>query len=230
MRTKIAAIQCRRNPESIEREQYNISHTIGDLAEVTFLSALDEGLPWKSPEEITCDFDGLILGGSSDFDFHGSHEPHDDPRVMAHSILHRLENVIKYARRRDMPVMGICFGHQLIGRTFGAQCTHDKAQSKFGTYEVHETTEGKKDALFKNLPETFGAQYAHKDSLTRLPDGAVLLAESDVCKFGALRYGKSMYTFQFHPEVIKFNDPYPHEPSPEASKIIPLWIETLVRK
>jgi GMP synthase-like glutamine amidotransferase len=225
---KIAAIQCRRNPASIEREQYNISHTIGDLAEVTFLSALDEGLPWNSPTEMTCDFDGLILGGSSDFDFHGSHESHDDPRVMAHSILYRLENVIKYALRRDIPVIGICFGHQLIGHTFGAECVHDKAQSKYGSFDVHVTEEGKKDAIFSQLPPQFKAQYAHKDSLTRLPDGATLLAESPVCNFGALRYGKSMYTFQFHPEVIKFQDPYPHEPSPEASKIIPLWIKEFV--
>ncbi len=231
MTEKIAVVQSRIKPEGIERERRNISQTIGERAEVVFLSSLDEGLPWDTPVEILSGYSGVIFGGSSDLDFHGGRDVRDNVRIMSHQLQQNLENFIKHLLAHNIPTIGICFGHQLIGHTFGAECIHDKAQSKYGTYGVHLTEEGKRDAVLGQLPASFLAQYAHKDSLTRLPEGATLMAESKVCNFAALRYGTSMYTFQFHPEVVKFQDPsYSYEPSPEASKIIPLWINKFIAR
>ena len=109
----------------------------------------------------------------------------------------------------------------------GGMVTNDREQSKMGAYEVSLTEEGKQDPLFKDLPETFYAQYAHKDSVTNLPDGATLLASSPVCKFAALRYGEKIYTMQFHPEVEKFKMGPQHESS-ESAQLVQEWIAHVV--
>lgn len=222
---KIAVIQSRSTDTAIAREQKNIVRSVQGLAAVTFHSSLEEES--RSPELLD-QYDGVIFGGSSDFDFHGSRDPHDPARIMSHEILHGLEKLIKRALNENFPVLGICFGHQLIGHTFGAECVNDKTQSKLGTFEVHLTAQGREDKLLSQLPETFNAQYAHKDTLTRLPEDATLLAQSPKCKYAALRYGGAMYTLQFHPEVEMFERAYSHAPSSEASSIIPLWIKTIV--
>ena len=229
MERKIAVIQSRKKLHSIRREQENITRAIVGRAEAIFLSALDNGLAWSMPREILKNFDGLIFGGSSDFDFNGGREAGDPARLMSHQILLRLEGLISFALTKHVPILGICFGHQLIGHIYGADVAHDTKQGKFGSYEVHQTDEGKHDAIFKHLPEVFMAQYWHKDSLTKLPKSATLLASSNVCRFSALRYGVGAYTFQFHPEIVRWYDPCPHQPSPEASKIIPLWLSECVR-
>jgi len=223
-------LQSRRKKDSIERERRNITRAIGEQAKAVFLSDLDEELPWSSPAEFLKDFDGLIFGGSSDFDFHGGRDAEDPARIMSHTILTRLQYLISFAFEKRVPILGICFGHQLIGHLYGAEVVHDKEQSKSGSFEVCLTDERKRDAIFKHLPEIFMAQYWHKDSLTKLPTGATLLAESSVCHFSALRYGAGAYTFQFHPEIVHWHDPCQHRPSPETSKIIPLWIRECVYK
>lgn len=60
--------------------------------------------------------------------------------------------------------------------------------------------------LFSDLPESFQAHYGHKDSLDRVPEGAVLLMNGgDQCKVSALQYKNNIYTTQFHPE-LNFDD------------------------
>ena len=106
------------------------------------------------------------------------------------------------------------------------QC--DETQSKSGSHEVHLTEEGSSDKLFKTLPKSFVAQYWHKDSVTNLPEGAMILATRPSCRFSALRYGDNVYTTQFHPEVERITSDENPKPSPEASRLIPLWIERIV--
>jgi GMP synthase (glutamine-hydrolysing) len=148
---------------------------------------------------------------------------------MSMIILGRSRNIVRYATDAGLPILGVCFGHQIIGEMHGGMVSNDREQAKMGSYEVSLTEEGKRDALFGDLPETFYAQYAHKDSVTNLPEGATLLASSPVCKFAALRYGPSIYTMQFHPEVEKFRMG-PQHPSPESAQLVQLWIEHIVSK
>ena len=223
---KILVVQSRTSEARIERERENYRRVIAEKAEATFLSSVDEKLAWTTPEEILQGFDGVIFGGSSDFDFHGG-RPDDDPvRLMSLIILSRAKNLVTYALQQKIPLLGICYGHQIVANIYGGAVGNDKEQSKFGSYEVQLTEAGKEDALFKDMPESFVAQYAHKDSVTKLPEGATLLASSKGCRFSALRYGAHAYTMQFHPEVTHFDDlPLAYRDSFEASNIIPLWIE-----
>ncbi len=226
---KILVVQSRTDSAYIGREQEYFRIAAGTSADVAFLSALDERLAWTNPDEFLEGYRGVIFGGSSDFDFHGGRDEKDPARLMSLIILSRTKNLISHALAEKIPLLGICYGHQLIANMYGGEVRDDKEQSKFGSYEVQLTEEGKHDPVFKDLPESFIAQYAHKDSVTKLPEGAALLASAKGCKFSALRYGPSCYTVQFHPEVTHFSDlPLPYRESIEASKLIPLWMERII--
>ena len=225
---RILVVQSRTDSKYIGREQENFRRVIGESADVSFLSALDERLAWATPDEFLKGYDGVIFGGSSDFDFDGGRPEKDPARLMSLMILSRVRDIIAHALAGHIPLLGICFGHQIIAQMHGGKVSNDKEQNKFGAYEVRLTEEGKNDPLFETLPEKFFAQYAHKDSATVLPLGATLLAAGEACRFSALRYGKTTYTVQFHPEVQRFvQGPESHD-SPEASRLISLWIEHIV--
>ena len=231
MMIKILIVQSRISEKEIERERENFRRAIGGLATIEFLSALDERLAWTYPNEFLKGCSGVIFGGSAEFDFHGGRAEKDPARLVSFIILSRSKNLVSFALTEKIPLLGICYGHQLIANMYGGGVDNDKGQSKFGSYEVQLTGEGKRDPFLGQLPERFFAQYAHNDSITRLPEGATLLASGSACRFSALRYGDRGYTFQFHPEVMRLAYPkIEHRDSPEASTIIPLWIEHVVEK
>lgn len=224
---KVLLVQSRTTPVRIEREQGNFSRALGSTAELEFLSALDERFAWETPEEFLAGYDGVIFGGSSDFDFHGG-RPEDDPvRAVSMQILDRTRPLVARALEIELPILGVCFGHQIIANMHGGNVHNDKQQNKFGGHEVHLTEEGKRDPLFKHLPKSFTAQYAHKDSVTNLPKGATLLATGSSCRFSALRYGKKAYTVQFHPEIERMTGATTS--SKEAYGILPLWVTHIVK-
>ncbi len=224
---KILVVQSRITEERIERERGNYRRAIGDAAAVEFLSSVDEKLSWTTPEQLLAGYDGVVFGGSSDFDFHGGRPDKDPVRLMSMIILSRARNIVGYAFEKGVPILGVCFGHQIIGEIHQGMVTNDREQTKMGSYEVSLTDAGKSDPLFGTLPERFFAQYAHKDSVTNQPLGATLLATGHACRFSALRYGDKIYTTQFHPEIEKFNFG-PHQASPEASSLVQKWIELIV--
>ncbi len=225
---RILIVQSRSSSDWVDREQKNFLRAIGDNAETEFLSALDERLAWTSPDEFLKDADGVIFGGSSDFDFHGGRNEKDPARLMSFIILSRARNIVTHAIAEHLPLLGVCFGHQLIAQMYGGDVQNDPTQEKSGSHEVQLTEEGTRDLLFSTLPPRFSAQYWHKDSVTNLPEGATLLATGTTCQFSALRYGTNIYTVQFHPEVERISVDKNAKPSPEASRLIPLWIERIV--
>lgn len=243
---KILLVQSRQTPEWIQREQENYRRAVGTLAKLEMLSTLDEKLAWTSPDEILAGYDGVIFGGSTDFDLHGGRREKDPARIMAAIIVSRTRLLVSYALAQNIPVLGICFGHQIIAQMHGGNVECDSAQKKVGTHEVCLTPEGEHDPLLNGFPKCFSAQYWHGDSVTKLPTGAVLLATGPTCKFSALRYGKRAYTLQFHPEAIYHvfsealkqsgNVPEGIEISsvvretPEASTLISAWIERIVQQ
>ena len=63
------------------------------------------------------------------------------------------------------------------------------------------TEEGREDQLLGGLSASFTALLGHKEAVSRLPDGAVLLASSATCPVQAFRLGANVYATQFHPEL-----------------------------
>lgn len=241
---KILVIQSRQTPERQAAERAAYARVAADAATFTFVSTLDVEQSWENPASIVHGYDGVIIGGSSDFFLHGGKDEADATRTGAREVLERVRFLAEYLVAQQVPTLGICFGHQLIAEVFGGAVTHDHSQKKAGTHTVCLTEAGKNDALFAKLPVEFDAQYAHRDSVTRPPFGSVTLATGLACQFAALRYGTACYTLQFHPELEARDflsqpealKPYMKErevvtdivrESPQTERLIPGFIEAI---
>ncbi len=102
--------------------------------------------------------------------------------------------------RLQVPLLGICYGHQLLGRAMGGQVDYHPRGREIGTVEIRKTAAAQTDPLFKQLPERFPAHTTHAQSVLNLPPGAVLLAENAFEPHHAFRVGHCAWGVQFHPE------------------------------
>ena len=98
------------------------------------------------------------------------------------------------------PVIGICFGHQLIADMLGGAVCDNPNGWEIGTVEIRRTDASDDDALFRHLPKSFQAQAVHRQTVSRPPKGAVVLARSGQDDCHAFRYCQSVWGIQFHPE------------------------------
>lgn len=107
--------------------------------------------------------------------------------------------LIQTAIAKELPVLGICLGAQLMARALGAQ-VRVGLNSEIGWYDLHLTKEGKQDPLLTHFESCEKIFQWHEDIFT-LPQGAVHLAASADCEIQAFRFGSKAYGFQFHLEV-----------------------------
>jgi len=104
---------------------------------------------------------------------------------------------IELAKTLRIPLLGICFGHQLIGTAFGSRVV-DLGESIRDIKQIRLLS---KDPVFQGLPETVNVAESHRQALDSVPDGFRLLAESTTCKVEAISgQNRMVYGFQFHPE------------------------------
>lgn len=130
----------------------------------------------------------IVLGGPMNVDQTDSH-PHLEAEIHA----------IRQALERDIPVLGICLGAQLIARALGSPVTVNP-QKEIGWYDVAISDEGARDPLFSHFNRSEKIFQWHGDTFA-IPDGAVQLASSQTCANQAFRYGDKVYGLQFHLEV-----------------------------
>ncbi|MCY1020877.1 glutamine amidotransferase [Pyxidicoccus sp. MSG2] len=105
------------------------------------------------------------------------------------------------AGERGTPVLGVCFGQQLLAHAYGGRVERNPRGRETGTVEVTLTEEGRKDALFDGLPERFAVQATHEDIVTQLPEGTRVLAGNANTAAQALAFRPNVRGVQFHPEA-----------------------------
>jgi len=103
---------------------------------------------------------------------------------------------LSWIKTYQKPLLGICFGHQIIGLLHGARVSKMREDRGFQEIELI-----KDDCLFERLPDVFEMQEDHCEHIS-IPQGFELLACSDACINEAMKNKeKPMYGVQFHPEV-----------------------------
>ena len=202
MRAKILGIQFRENKGSMAQERACLEREAGVYADIDFVSASDRSIDWSDPAAVVAGYHGVVIGGSSEYYFDGGRADNDVAKQHSYEFLKELTPLFQYLFDNDTPTLGICYGHQLLGAFAGAQVTCDQTQAKTCSHPVKLMVDKHDYFLFSDLPEEFFAHYGHKDSLDRVPKGAVLLMNGgDQCKVSALKYKSNIYTTQFHPEL-----------------------------
>ncbi|HQO57544.1 MAG TPA: glutamine-hydrolyzing GMP synthase [Candidatus Omnitrophota bacterium] len=101
--------------------------------------------------------------------------------------------------KMGLPVLGICYGMQVISHVFGGKVQKSK-EREFGQAELF--VDSNKD-LFANMPTNLTCWMSHSDCLTKLPSGFVSIAHTLNASMAAMaNRNKKIFGVQFHPEVI----------------------------
>ena len=106
---------------------------------------------------------------------------------------------IAAAVQAGQPILGVCFGHQLLAQALGGQVTKNPAGWELGEIDVSLTEAGKSDQMMAGCPGNFSAYSSHGDAVVALPPMATLLAKNSK-GVQSFKVGVSAYGVQFHPE------------------------------
>ena len=127
--------------------------------------------------------DGVVLSGGA-----LSLEGTDDP----------LGRVGDWIGEVDVPVLGICVGHQYLGRHFGGKLL--RAAPEFGAVDL--AVDRPDHPLFAGLPPRLRVWANHNDEVAEAPPGWTVLAHSAACAVEAMAHpSRPIWSVQFHPEV-----------------------------
>lgn len=120
--------------------------------------------------------DGWLITGSK----HGVYEDH--------AFIAPLEQLVRQAYAQAVPMVGICFGHQIIAQALGGHV------EKFsGGWAIGRTA-------YRIDDQTLHLNAWHQDQVIRRPADATVIGQSEFCEHAALIYGKRAFTVQPHPE------------------------------
>ena len=141
-----------------------------------------EGERPPAPEQRDRAYDAVVISGSQT-------SVYDD-----HDWIHKLTGWVRRCQRADVPMLGICWGHQLLAQAFGGRIV-DMDEYEIGYRSIEQRGD---DPLFAGIESPMTAFETHSDRVAELPAGAVELARNEY-GIQAFRLGAS-YGLQFHPE------------------------------
>jgi GMP synthase (glutamine-hydrolysing) len=109
----------------------------------------------------------------------------------------RAEGYIREIDAAGTPLLGICFGHQLIAQALGGDVQKNPRGREIGTVQVNVT---ESDPLFGGEPREIDANASHVDSVAKVPERARVLASTSLDPVAAFAVGDAIRAVQFHPE------------------------------
>lgn len=112
----------------------------------------------------------------------------------------RSEQYVVDAVGLEMPVLGICFGHQLIAQALGGKVDWHPLGREIGTTKVQLSKNTSKDILFADLSAEIPVHVSHMQTVTELPQGSIILGGNDFDPHHAVYFAKNVWGLQFHPE------------------------------
>jgi GMP synthase (glutamine-hydrolysing) len=142
------------------------------------------------------DWSGVVVGGGP-WNVSDPEDQKPPEQVRGEARLRELALQVVAA---DFPFLGACYGVGTLGTLAGGVVDRTFSEP-IGPMEITLTDQGREDQLLAGLDDTFTALLGHKEAVSRLPDGAVLLASSATCPVQAFRIGANVYATQFHPEL-----------------------------
>lgn len=173
---RIGILQCGKSPAQLKAD-------LGDYPDMFVRLLAGRGFEfvvWDVEEmnfpDNVHDADGWLLTGSR----HGAYEPH--------SFIPPLEDFIRQAYADQVPMVGICFGHQIIAQALGGKVVKYDGGWSVGTQDYD--FDGEKLRL----------NAWHQDQVIELPDDAKVIGRNEFCENAALVYNDRALTIQPHPE------------------------------
>lgn len=159
-----------------------IRETVGDDGRHTW-SELD--VRFQAPGETTAD--AVIITGSA------ASVTERAPWMI------RAEAWLRDRVEEGMPVLGICFGHQLLAQALGGRVVKNTAGREIGTVKCMRCDDD--DPLFRGLPRDLTVNATHVDTVHDLPAGARILASTKLERHAAFAVKTHVWGVQFHPEI-----------------------------
>lgn len=154
------------------------------------ISAVKETLPVEIPNNVV----GIIFSGSGEF-FLGRDSGN-------YTWLPQTFSFLKRAMHKNIPVLGLCFGHQIILMHEGAEIKQVEEYREVGTHIITTAEAAKDDPIFSQLPKQFKGMLGHKETPVNLPSHITILASSERVQPQAIRIqGKDVWGTMFHPEL-----------------------------
>lgn len=130
----------------------------------------------------------IVLGG-----------PMNSDQIDSYPNLITEVEIIREAVQRDMSVLGICLGAQLLAKALGGSVSRN-AVREIGWYDVELTDAGADDPVLSTFARSQRVFQWHEDGI-ELPENVVHLASSPASHVQAFRHGEHAYGFQFHLEA-----------------------------
>lgn len=110
---------------------------------------------------------------------------------------------IREAMEIEMPLFGVCYGHQLMSHALGGVVGYHPAGREMGCEPINLTPGAASDPLMATWPQTFKVHLTHEQTVISVPRGALVLASSAHDPHQIVRYGRNAISTQFHPEFTE---------------------------
>lgn len=160
----------------------NLFHGAGVAWEMPVFSVIDGHYP-----ERLDDYDAFLVTGSQ-------HDAFADTDWIV-----RLRDYVVTLFEAGKPIIGICFGHQLVAHALGGEAGRASSGWGMGIMEYQCADQ----PAFIDTTEPVSLLVSHRDQVNRLPPGAQLLLSSDFCPYAAFYIGDKVLCFQGHPEFTR---------------------------